>query len=279
MMSDDFMDLLSGASAGSQGQEEKGMGDLLGSLLGGGGGQGADAGDMAGMLGSLLGGGGGQDADAGDMAGMLGSLMGGGGAPQQAAGGAGGLLGSLLGGGGGGMGGLLGGLLGGGGGQNSFAGGGGPSLPFAGTLAEKLGISEQMANMLIMGAIGLLTSSMAKNRSANRSGEIDFDSLTDPDFIRSSGVSSRLADQMGISEDEAIHGLQQTMGLMATGKPASAARPPAKKKTAKKTAAPTAKPAAKKKSSTQATKTTPKKKPAKKESGTDFMDLLDDPNG
>ncbi len=229
MMSDDFMDLLSGASAGSQGQEEKGMGDLLGSLPGGGGGQGADAGDMAGMLGSLLGGGGGQGADAGDMAGMLGSLLGGGGAPQQAAGGAGGLLGSLLGGGGGGMGGLLGGLLGGGGGQNSFAGGGGPSMPFAGTLAEKLGISEQMANMLIMGAIGLLTSSMAKNRSANRSGEIDFDSLTDPDFIRSSGVSSRLADQMGISEDEAIHGLQQTMGLMATGKPASAARPPRQK--------------------------------------------------
>ena len=155
-------------------------------------------------------------------------------------------------------------------------GGGGMSLPFAGTLAEKLGISQQMANMLIMGAIGLLTSSMAKNRSAGRGGTADFNSLTDPDFIRSSGVAGRLSGQMGISEDDAILGLQQTMGLMVAGQPA-ASKAPAKKKTAKKTTTTAKKPAAPKKASAQTTKPKPKKKPAQpKAESSDFMDLLDD---
>lgn len=253
-MADDFMDLLSGE--GGQDKNDKGMEDLLGGLMGGG------AGNAPG-------------GDAGDLAGMLGGLMGSGGS-GEAAGGLGGLLGGLMGGGGGaGLGGLLGGLMGGGAAeQNSFGGGGGMSLPFAGTLAEKLGISEQMANMLIMGAIGLLTSSMAKNRG--RGGAVDFDSLADPDYIRSSGVAGRLSDQMGISEEDAILGLQQTMGMMAAGgQPAKPKKSSAKKTTAKKTTG--VKPAASKKSTAKSTQTTPKKKKtAKKESGTDFMDLLDD---
>lgn len=259
-MSNDFMDLLSGDDDDNpRGQEDKGMEDLLGGLLGGSGG-----GGLGSLLGGLMGGGGAQGGDAGDMAGMLGSLLGGGGSPAQSAGGSGGL------------GGLLGGLLGGGGnaGQMSFGGGGGVSLPFAGTLAEKLGISEQMASMLIMGAIGLLTSSMAKNRGGGRS--VDFNTMADPDYIRASGVSGRLSEQMGISEDEAIRGLQQTMGLMVAGhEPAAQPKKAAKKTTAKK-AKPATEKAAKKPAKT--TQTTPKKKSAKKESGSDFMDLLDDPN-
>ena len=283
-MSNDFMDLLSGEDDDDpRGQENKGMDDLLGGLLGGsggGGGLGALLGGLMGggdapsgsaggaedLLGSLLGGGGAQGGDAGDMAGMLGSLLGGGGAPAQPAGGSGGL------------GGLLGGLLGGGGGnagQMNFGGGGGASLPFAGTLAEKLGISEQMASMLIMGAIGLLTSSMAKNRSGGQS--VDINNLSDPDYIRSSGVSSRLSEQMGISEDEAIRGLQQTMGLMVAGnEPAAQPKKPAARKTTTKKAKPAAEKAAKKPAKT--TQATPKKKSTRKDSGSDFMDLLDDPN-
>jgi hypothetical protein len=257
-MSDDFMDLLSGKNDDEdKAQGRQGPEDLLGSLTGGG--------EEAGGLGALLGG-----------------LMGG---ASEGSGGLGGLLGGLLGGGGGasggagGMGALLGGLLGGGGsGQMSFGGGGGPSLPFAGALAEKLGISEQMANTLIMGAIGLLTASMAKQRGSGRAGAIDYNSLTDPDFIRSSGVADRMASQMGISEDEAILGLQQTLGLMAAGSGQTAAKPKkaaAKKTTAKKTTT-AKKPATAKKTTAKSSKTTPKKKSAKKESGSDFMDLLDD---
>jgi hypothetical protein len=206
------------------------------------------------------------------MAGMLGSLMGG--ETSAPSGGMGDLLGGLLGGGsaggGGGLGGLLGGLLGGGSGQMTFGGGGGVSMPFASTLAEKLGISEQMANMLIMGAIGLLTSSLAKQRSSGRAGEVNYADLADPDFIRSSGVASQLSGRMGISEDEAIYGLQQTMGLMAGGgqPPAKPKKTTAKKTTAKKTTA--------KKSTASATKTTPKKKSTAKKPDSDFQDLLDD---
>ncbi len=258
-MSNDFMDLLSGDDDEPRGQEDKGMEDLLGGLLGGGSGSGG----LGSLLGGLMGGGA-QGGDAGDMAGMLGSLLGGGSSAQPA-------------GGSGGLGGLLGGLLGGGGnaGQTSFGGGGGVSLPFAGTLAEKLGISEQMASMLIMGAIGLLTSSMAKNRGGGRS--VDFNTMADPDYIRASGVSSRLSEQMGISEDEAIRGLQQTMGLMVAGnEPAAQPKKPAARKTTTKKAKPAAEKAAKKPAKT--TQATPKKKSTKKEPGTDFMDLLDDPN-
>ena len=278
-MSDDFMDLLSGEGPDPQGSDEKGMEDLLGGLLGGG------SGGLGALLGGLMGGAEPQTGagDSGDMAGMLGSLLGGGASAPEPSAGAGDLLGGLLGGDSGGAGGgllgsLLGGLLGGGGnaGQMTFGGGGGGmSLPFAGTLAEKLGISEQMANMLIMGAIGLLTASMAKKRSG---AAVDVNNLTDPDFIRSSGVSSRLSSQMGISEDDAILGLQQTMGMMMAEQQAAA--PPAQPKSAgSKKKASSGETAAPKKSSTKSTKSTSKKKSTKKESGSDFMDLLDDPNG
>lgn len=288
-MADDFMDLLSGKdedTGATGGQDAKGMEDLLGSLLGGGGGAQGGLGDL---LGGLMGGGGQPAAGQGDMGDLLGGLMGGSGGSAGAAGagGLGALLGGLMGGGGGqsgagGLGGLLGGLLGGGGGDPmSFGGGGGGmSLPFAGTLAEKLGISEQMANMLIMGAIGLLTSSMAKNRSSGRGGQVDLNLVSDPDYIRSSGVAWRLSSQMGISEDDAILGLQQTMSLMAAGgAPAAPKKVTAKKKMAKKTSPTAAQSTAKpKKSTAKKTKTAPKKKSTKKESGSDFMDLLDDPN-
>jgi hypothetical protein len=272
MMSDDFMDLLSGEGAKPQGQGERGMEEMLGSLLGGG-----SAGGLGDLLGGLLGGGGAstQSGDTSDMAGVLGGLMGGSAAGASSSG-LGDLLGGLMGGGGssaGGLGGLLGGLMGSGSDQMTFGGGGGASLPFAGTLAEKLGISEQMANMLIMGAIGLLTSSLAKQRSSGRAGAVNYADLSDPDFIRSSGVAGQLSGRMGISEDEAIYGLQQTMGLLAAGGQPTASRPKtaSKKTTARKTAA------APKKASSKATKTTPKKS-TKKKSSSEFQDLLDESN-
>ena len=286
-MGDDLMGMLSDMSDPDQegNAGEKGMGDLLGSLLGGGGAGGS--GDLGALLGGLMGGGGAaggspSGGDAGDLMGMLGGMMGGGatesaGSGTADAGGLGGLLGGLLGGGGGGMGGLLGGLLGGGA-PSTFGGGGsgGAMLPFADTLAEKLGISPQMANTLIMGAIGLLTASMAKKQSGR---SVDLAGVTDSDYIRSSGVASRLSAQMGISEDDAVYGLQEAMGLMATQAGASAAKPKkaaAKKTTAKKATADPAAPQPAKKTTRKKSKTTPKKS-STSDTGSDFMDLLDDP--
>ncbi|HEY1409943.1 MAG TPA: hypothetical protein VF434_13455 [Promineifilum sp.] len=256
MNDDDFMDLLSSDGPGPQGQAQEDAPDLLGSLLGGGG-----AGGLGGLLGSLMGSDAGdpnEGADVGDMAGMLGGLLGG--APDPTPQGNAGA--------GGGLGALLGGLLGGSGGApTSFGGGGGPSLPFAGALAEKLGISEQMANMLIMGAIGLLTSSAAKQRSSGRGGQVDFESLSDPDFIRTSGVARRMSEQMDIGEDDAIMGLQQTLGFMSIGA-TSTISPPTTKKAAKS--------ASTKKSAAKSSKRSTRKKPPKRETDSDFMDLLDD---
>ena len=148
-------------------------------------------------------------------------------------------------------------------------------LPFAETLAEKLHISPQMANSLIMGAIGLLTASAAKKQSGR---SVDLAGVTSPDYIRSSGVASRLSAQMGISEDDAVAGLQEAMGLMAAQSGMAPAPKPAaaKKKKAKKAGDATAAAPAAKKSTRKTTKTTPKKS-SKSETGPDFMGLLDDP--
>ncbi len=289
-MGDDLMGMLSEPGDPDENdptsQEERGLGDLLGGLMGGGGAGSAGSGDLLGsLLGGLMGGGGagsGQSSTAGsgDIGDLLGGLMGGGGAGSgqsstAGSGGMGDLLGGLLGGGSaGGLGGLLGGLLGGGGGAGTFGGGGGPMLPFAETLAEKLHISPQMANMLIMGAIGLLTASAAKKQSGR---SVDLAGVTSPDYIRSSGVASRLSAQMGISEDDAVAGLQEAMGLMAAQSGMAPAPKPAaaKKRTAKKAGDATTTPATKK-STRKTTKTTPKKS-SKSETGPDFMGLLDDP--
>ena len=103
--------------------------------------------------------------------------------------------------------------------------------------------------------------------------------VTDADYIRSSGVAGRLSAQMGISEDEAVVGLQQAMGLMATqagASPAQPKKPAAKKTTARKATADPSAPKPVKKSSRKTTKTTPKKS-STSDTGSDFMDLLDDP--
>jgi hypothetical protein len=248
-----LLDSLMGGAAGGQG----GLGDLIGGLLGGAGGSAASSGDMDDLLGGLLGGtgaGSSSPASAGDIGNLLGGLLGGGGAASGTSGGMGGILGALLdGGAGAGM-------------------GGDQYMPFVGPLAEKLGLSPQMANMLAMAAIGLLTSSMAKNRSQGRSDRVDLAGLTDPDYIRSTGVATRLSSQMGVSEDEVIKGLQQTLGIMAeqagmgsdAGQSKQAAAP--KKKSPNKP---------RKKSSG---KPAAGQKPQANQTGSDFMDLLDDPN-
>ncbi len=102
---------LAGILGGQQQSGGQGAGDLLSVLLGGGqGGSGQQQGGMGNLLGGLLGSGG-----AGD---LLGGLLGGasqqrqGSGGQGSGGGAGDLLGTLLGGGGSGMANILGGLLG-----------------------------------------------------------------------------------------------------------------------------------------------------------------------
>lgn len=123
-------------NAGGQG-EVRGLGSMLGGLLGGDNSQsggGMDAGDMMNMLNGLMGSGGGGQQSGGGMMDMIGGLLGGGGGGSQSGGGmdAGdmlNMLNSMMGdgggqqSGGGGMMDMIGGLLGGGG-SGSQSGGG-----------------------------------------------------------------------------------------------------------------------------------------------------------
>lgn len=75
-----------------------GLGDLLGSVLGGGSSQQSSGGGIGDLLGSVLGGGG-QQSSGGGLGDLLGGVLGGGGSQNSSGGGLGDLLGGLLGGG------------------------------------------------------------------------------------------------------------------------------------------------------------------------------------
>lgn len=143
----------------------------------------------------------------------LGSLLGGltaGGGPQG-----GGLdLGSLLGGltaGGGSvqasdpLSGLLGGLLGG------ATGNGGMGSPFdalAGPLAEKLGISPQIASMVIM----FLANALLGSKSGSRSGAVNTDGAADLNDVVTM-LNSGQMDNKALQSNELVQGLSQETGL------------------------------------------------------------------
>lgn len=240
--------------AGSGDASPGGMQDMLGELLGGaasGGtasGSGTGSFDLESMLGGTGNPGSSSTASSASSGGLdLDALLGSSsssdhsGSPQMppGAGGIGDLLGGLLGGGGssggaggGLMGGLLGGLLGGGaasGGMDAFGGGGSPGmmLPFAETLAEKLGISPTMANALVGAAFAFIISRLTQQRSGDRSVEdLTMNGLMDADYLRSSGVAAQVAQQTGMEEEEAIRGLQEAIKLAGQNVPASSSSTP-----------------------------------------------------
>ena len=187
-----------------------GMDDLLGSLLGGGKNDpdGQDDNPMDDLVGDLLG-----------------SVLGGG---QQ--GGAAGLLGGLLGGGGGqggGLGGLLGGLLGGGGGSQD-AGELNPLMaPLANMLADRLGLSPQMAQMVMGFVLGKMADTPNPGQPATRGvapqggGGLNLDNLleqmnqggVDKSFVQAQGLDKELAEQTGLDQEKAAESLEQVLNM------------------------------------------------------------------
>jgi len=188
-----------------------GMNDLLGALLGGS--QGGAQGDADGQ----------DDNPMNDMVGdLLGSVLGGGGQASGAAG----LLGGLLGGGGsqGGLGGLLGGLLGGG--SQGGAGDMNPLMaPLANMLADKLGLSPQMAQMVMGFVLGKMANNPDPNQPASRgaapSGGLNLDNLleqmnqggVDKNFVQSQGLDKELAEQTGMDREQAAQSLEQVLNI------------------------------------------------------------------
>jgi hypothetical protein len=188
------------------------MNDLLGALLGGS--QGGAQGDADGQ----------DDNPMNDMVGdLLGSVLGGGGQASGAAG----LLGGLLGGGGsqGGLGGLLGGLLGGG--SKGGAGEMNPLMaPLANMLADKLGLSPQMAQMVMGFVLGKMNDAPNPNQAGTRgaapqSGGLNLDNLleqmnqggVDKNFVQSQGLDKELAEQTGMDREQAAQSLEQVLNI------------------------------------------------------------------
>jgi hypothetical protein len=269
-----LLEAMMGGQQGSAPSEEP-LGGLLEAIMGGepggtGGlpgmsGQGAPGGDpLGGLLEGMLGGGpGGAGSMPGisEQAGLGGGLLGG-------------LLQGILGGGGGsagGLGGLLEGVLGG---ASPGGMGGSSSLaPFTEALSEKLGISPQLASVLITFALGLLTSSL---RGSSRGGQaspesLDLDQLLDDEALRASGLTQQLSAQTGLSEQEAMADLREAVYLLAGQQSPPTGAAPASPREAKPAKPPTSAAGAK-----QNQKPAPKRKKGKPVADADLTHVLDE---
>ena len=170
------------------------MGDLMGALMGGAGGsQGAGGTESAGGMGDLLG-----------------ALMGGAGGGQAA----------------GGMGSLLGGLLGG---SGASTGAGALLTPLVSSLAEKLGLPPEVAQMVVSFAVDkLFSGARGGAMSASRSGGDALDSGdlnellvqmnsgqgVETDLLESTGMVAELSEQTGLDADTAAASLQEVFGML-----------------------------------------------------------------
>lgn len=190
-MLDQILEMMAQSQSGASDQAAPAGQDPLGSLIQGflgGGGSTADAGDM------------------GSMGGLLESLLGGMGGAAASGGGA-----AM-----GGMGGLLESLMGGASGAAGAVGGNPMLAPFTEALAEKLGISQQMASVIISAAFMMLMNTVqkSKSRGAEQPSQADLDEMMDADYLASSGMSARVAEQTGMDEEEATESLQEALKML-----------------------------------------------------------------
>ncbi len=206
-MLNELLEMMAQSQSGASGQAGSGGEDALGGLLQG-----------------LLGGGGQAGSGGGAaMGGLLEALMGGMGGGQQGAPAAG-------------MGGLLEAVMGGmGGGQPGAAGamGGNPLLaPFTEALAEKLGISQQMASVIMSAAFMMLMNTLQKSasRGVEQPSQSELDEMMDADYLVASGMASKVAEQTGMDEAEAAESLHEALAMLSGGtEEIEQAAPPAAK--------------------------------------------------
>lgn len=143
--------------------------------------------DLGGLLGAL-GGGSAQGGGQMDLGGLLGAL-GGGGSAQ----------------GGDPLMGLLGGLMGGG---SAGATSGGPFDALARPLAEKLGISPQIASMVVM----FLANALLGGKAGSRSGAVDTNAAADLNDVVTM-LNSGQVDSQALHSNQLVQDLSQQTGL------------------------------------------------------------------
>ena len=194
---EDLINALVGGAAeqGGQGQNSADqLADLLGGMLSGGAGTGASGG--GGLLESILGGSGGSQSEGAlDMGGILGAIMGGSsGGPSVS--------------------------------QDSFL------APIVNALADKIGISPEIASMVVSFLVSKLLSGMSGSAGSTSGAspgapaaqdDLDLDHLltamrsgepVDTDYIKTSGMSEELAQQTGMDPETAAASLQEAFALL-----------------------------------------------------------------
>ena len=95
--------------------------------------------------------------------------------------------------------------------------------PIVNVLAQKLGISPAIAQLIVTFATSALLSRGQDNKGGAAIGAggqqgFDLDDLLEGDFAYSSGLAKQLSQQSGLDEDEAAYGLQEAM-MMLSGHP------------------------------------------------------------
>lgn len=197
-------------------EEHQGSGDPLSDLLGGmlGGGSSGGEGDLGGLLEGMLGGG--ATGGSGDMGGLLEGLVGGGG-QQGAAGGMGDIFGALL----------------GGGSSTATTGAGSFLAPIISGVAEKLGLSPQIAQAIVgfvMGKLfagrlggGEVPGAVAEGDMPAGQAGLELDQIVqqlgsgqglDTTYLRSTGMPEELAAQTGLDPETATAGIQEVFNLL-----------------------------------------------------------------
>jgi hypothetical protein len=203
------------------------MDDLFGTMMDSTGGELDDqaAGDdpLADVLGGLLAGSGGTGGGAG-MGQLVQAMLGGGlqGASAQGAGGMEGLLGSLLGGGGSGM------------AANPLV------APIADALADKLGLSREVAQVVVGFALSKLLSAILGGSRQPDGRSTAQDSMVarqlvdqvrsggdiDPNYLASTGLTQELVDRTGLDAETAERSLQETFAMLGSQMTASTGERP-----------------------------------------------------
>lgn len=135
----------------------------------------------------------------------------------------------------GGIGDILEAVLGGGSRQGQGQVASNPMLtPFVNALSEKMGISPQMAAVIVSAAFGMIVSKTmgGGKKAAPQAGAtagLDLDDLLDGDFMEKSGVAERVAKQTGMNKSDASDSLRKAMemlGVLPKGQAAAPKRTP-----------------------------------------------------
>ncbi len=169
---------------------------------------------------------------------------------------------------------ILGMVLGGGGRQGAV--GGNPLLaPFTNMLSESLGLSPQMASVIVSAAFGLIMGKMGAGGGGGRPGAVqnprdlanglDLDDLLDGDFLKKSGATEKVAKQTGLDPQEAEQSLLKALEMLGL-EPGKKVQPGSQQKSAPKSRRATTKKSSPKKSA----------KRGSRSKSADLQHLLDD---